>query len=390
MSYELHPKKDMDVMPGSDLPPPVLVDTAEAFNSLTTSLMSETVIALDTESNSLYRYFYRVCLIQISIPSTDYLVDPLRLVNLSALGDILAAPSIQKVFHAAENDILMLKRDFGFSFRNVFDTMLASRILGWPHVGLASILRTKFGLTLDKRAQLTDWGQRPLTTAQLAYARLDSRFLLPLRELLIEDLKARRRWREAEDAFTALPQIEYTEKPFDPDAFWRIRGARDLKPVELAVLRELYLWRDEQARAVDRPPFKVLGDDALLSLALQRPHKLADLRLSARQVDHYGRGLLAAIARGLVAPVPLPPARPANGYRHDPQAIARFDRLRAWRAKRAAERAVDTDIIATNEALMTIARAGPTTMEELAGLGVLGAWKLEEYGEELLQVFSTA
>jgi len=179
-----------------------LVDTPAAFASLLDVLWSQPALALDTESNSLYRYHYQVCLIQISSATADYLVDPLRLRNLQPLADILANPAVQKVFHAAENDILMLKRDFGFAFANIFDTMLAARILGWSKVGLAALLHQHFGLTLDKRAQLTDWGQRPLTSAQLRYARLDSHFLLPLRDLIVNALRERKRWREAQEALT--------------------------------------------------------------------------------------------------------------------------------------------------------------------------------------------
>ncbi len=367
------------------LPAAVLVDAPRAFDQMMAELAEEQAIALDTESDSLYRYFYRVCLIQISTRRKDYLVDPLRLSGLAPLASILADPGVEKVFHAAENDILMLKRDFGFTFANVFDTMLAARILGWPQVGLANLLYRHFGVVLDKRAQLTDWGHRPLSAAQLSYARLDSHYLLDLRDLLARELRAARRWREAEEAFSALPHIEYVEKPFDPEGFWRIRDARALKPHELAVLRELYLWRDEQARRLDRPPFKVLGDDTLVLLSQRQPQRLEDLPLGPRQVASFGRSLLAAIARGRAAPPPLPPRpRPGNG-RPDPVVQARFDRLRAWRSERAQQRGVDADIVLTNDALMAIARAAPATLDELASLGVMGSWKVEEYGPALLQ-----
>ena len=369
-----------------NLPPAALVDSPAAFQNMLDDISSETALALDTESNSLYRYFYRVCLIQISTSRADYLVDPLRLPDITPLGALLADPARLKILHAAENDILMLKRDFGFVFANIFDTMLAARILGWPQVGLAALLAQRFGLALDKREQLTDWGRRPLTPAQLSYARLDSRYLLPLQDALIAELQTRRRWREAQEAFEALTQVVYVEKPFDPDGFWRTKGARDLRPAEFAVLRELYLWRDSAARALDRPPFKVLGDDGLVQLSQRQPQRLADLHLSPRQIEQFGRALLDAIARGRSAPAPQPPARNHDGNgRPDPETLARFDRLRAWRTQRAAERAVDTDIVLTNDTLMAIARAVPASLEALAALRVMGNWKLEEYGGEVLR-----
>lgn len=375
---------------GQPLPPPTLIDTPRAFDEMLTALAEEPILALDTESDSLYRYFYKVCLIQISTPGNDYIVDPLRLTDLAPLGDLLADPAVEKIFHAAENDVLLLKRDFGFAFANVFDTMLAARILGWPQVGLAAVLKQHFDVTLDKRAQLTDWGHRPLSVAQLSYARLDTHYLFALCQRLTSELRTRRRWREAQEAFAALPQITYVEKPFDPDGFWRMRGARDLYPHELAVLRELYLWRDEQARRLDRPPFKVLGDSVLIRLTQQQPRRLTDLALSPRQMEQCGRGILAALERGRTAAPPQPPARPHNGNgRPDPTVQARFDRLRAWRTQRAEARAVDADVVLTNDTLLTVARAAPTSLEELSALEVMGPWKVQEYGPDLLHILAS-
>ncbi|MDQ1300613.1 MAG: hypothetical protein QG637_532 [Chloroflexota bacterium] len=371
------------------LPAPVLVDTPAAFAAFLKALAAEKRMALDTESDSLYRYFHKVCLIQISTPSTDYLLDPLRLSDIEPLGRFLADPAVEKVFHAAENDILLLKRDFGFEFSYVFDTMLAARILGRRGVGLAALLGECFGVELDKRVQLTDWGRRPLTGQQLSYARLDSRYLLPLRDLLAQELQTRRRWREAQEAFAELPNLAYVEKPFDPDGFWRSKVVRELRPTELAIFRELYLWRDEQARALDQPPFKVLTDQSLSRLSQEQPARLGDLPLNPRLADRFGPAILQAVARGRRAAVPQPPARRHNGEgRPDPVVSARYDRLRAWRAERAAARGVDSDIVLNNEALMAIARACPTSPEALAALGVAGAWKLEEYGPELLQIMA--
>jgi len=367
------------------LPAPVLVDTPAAFEAFLAAVASAKRLALDTESDSLYRYFHKVCLIQVSTAQTDYLLDPLRIPDLQPLAPFMADAQIEKVFHAAENDILLLKRDFGFHFANVFDTLVAARILGRRSVGLAALLRESFGVELDKRMQLTDWGHRPLTPQQLSYARLDSHYLLPLRDLLADELQRRRRWREAQEAFAGLPDLEYTEKPYDPDGFWRSKVVRDLRPAELAVFRELYLWRDQQARALNQPPFKIVTDQVLAELSQRQPTRPADLGLPPRLVERFGPAILAAIARGRQAPAPQPPPRRHNSNgRPDPIVNIRYDRLRAWRARRAAERGVDPDIIMNNEALLAIARACPADLEALAGLGILGPWKLEEYGAELL------
>jgi ribonuclease D len=368
---------------------PVLVDLPESFNLMLGGLAGEPVIGLDTESDSLYRYFHRVCLIQVSTRQADYVVDPLSLPDLTPLGALLADPGVEKVFHAAENDILALKRGFGFEFACVFDTMLAARILGYRRVGLAALLQEKFGVELDKRTQLTDWGHRPLSPEQLNYACLDSHYLPSLRDLLREELVARGRWREAQETFAGLPDTLYVAKSFDPEGFWRCREARYLNPNELAVLRELYLWRDGQARVMDRPPFKVVGDEGLVRLSREQPGRLADLHLSGWQVRHFGGAILAAVARGKTAPAPQPPNRNLNReHRLDPATVTRYDRLRAWRGQRAEERGVEADVVLTNEALLAIARAAPTSLDMLAELAVMGPWKLEEYGVDVLGVLA--
>jgi ribonuclease D len=369
--------------------PPHLVDTPAARVEMLRDLEQAAAIAIDTESDSLYRYFHKVCLIQISTRAADYLVDPLLLPDLADLGPLMANPAIEKVFHAAENDILLLKRDFGFSFTNVFDTMLAARVLGWKRVGLAALLGEHFGIALDKRTQLTDWGHRPLTTSQLRYAALDSHYLLPLRDLLTAALQRRSRWREAQEAFADLPNVTYVEKPFDPDGFWHNKHARDLHPAELAVLRELYLWRDAEARSQNAPPFKVMNEETMVRLSQGQPARFSDLPPSLRRNERAATAVLAAIARGQASPPPKPPRRPSNGdQRPDPVTLALYDRLRAWRAARAVERDVDTDMVLTNQALMAIARAAPAEFDQLAALGVLGAWKLDEYGADLLRVIA--
>ena len=144
------------------LPPPVLVQTPTLWQKCLTSLRQHKQLAIDTESNSLYAYREQVCLIQISVPGYDYIVDPLALPSIDELGELMADPSVEKIFHAAEYDLLCLKRDFGYSFSNLFDTMLAARILGRKKVGLAAVLNQEFGIQVNKRYQRANWGRRPL------------------------------------------------------------------------------------------------------------------------------------------------------------------------------------------------------------------------------------
>jgi len=144
------------------LPAPVLITRQAALQRLADTLRGEKIIAVDTESNSLYAYQEQVCLIQFTARGIDYLVDPLALDDLSPLAPVFSDPAIEKVFHAAEYDLICLKRDFGYTFNNLFDTMVAARILGRELYGLGAILEEEFGVQVDKRYQRANWGQRPL------------------------------------------------------------------------------------------------------------------------------------------------------------------------------------------------------------------------------------
>ena len=368
---------------------PALIDTTGALQAMLARLMAESAVAVDTESNSLYAYNERACLIQLAVPGQDYLVDPLALGDLSPLGRLFAEPGIEKVFHAAEYDVMVLRRDFGYRFANLFDTMIASRIVGWPHYGLGSLLADHFGIQTDKRMQRTNWGQRPLSSQQIQYAQVDVHFLLPLRDRLIAELGERRRVEEARTAFKRVARSEWATRQSDPDGFWRIRGAEGLDDSGLAVLRALFLYRDQRARALDRPPFKVLSDHVLLSLSQVCPRSWSELEeirgmprhLSARE----RKQLLTAIEDGLGSTPPRRPRRERNGG-HDQAVLDRYEALRRWRNARAAARGVEPDVILSNRILRLLARHNPISPAQLEAKDLLTEWERREYGREIVEV----
>lgn len=374
-------------LPGRmSLPPPILVTTPAELEAAVAAMRRAGRLALDTESNSLYAYHYRVCLIQISTDNEDYLIDPLALADLRPLGELVAQPGLEVTMHAAENDILLLRRDFGWRFAAVFDTLWAARILGWREVGLASLLATHFGVTLDKRLQRTNWGRRPLTPEQIAYARLDTHFLLPLRDRQEAELRARDRWEEAQEVFAELLTITWEEK--ERPGFWRLPGVWQLEPQQQAVLKALFDWREETAARRNVPPFKVLSNEAMMALARHQPTTPAALAttpgLPRRLSPEQTRVLLRVIEQGRRQPPPTPPET-ERGQRPDRQTLARFERLRAWRLAAATRRGVEPDVVLTNQVLMALARANPATLTELEATRLLGPAKLHEYGPEILE-----
>jgi len=285
-----------------NLSPPIWVDKPKTLNQLIETLLGEPVIAVDTESDSLYSYFEKVCLLQFSTPHADYLVDPLN-VDISSLGLIFANSNIQKIFHAVEYDILSLKRGYKFKFNNLFDTMAAARVLQWPKHGLGSILQEHFGVKLDKRFQRYNWGKRPLSNKAFNYARLDTHYLLPLRQIQLTKLKDRNLLNQAFQQFQQSTNIEPTPKIFKPTDFKRIKGVRTLSKQEQMIVRELFILRDKIARRINRPPFKVMNNDVLLRLAQQKPHtyqELAQIKgLDKKVLHHNVSQLLQAIEDGL-------------------------------------------------------------------------------------------
>lgn len=362
-----------------------LVASESDLQAMMQALRAQPAIAVDTESNSLYVYYERVCLIQISVPGMDYIVDPLTDLDLSPLGEIFADPGVQKVFHAAEQDIAGLKRDFGFQFANLFDTMRAARILGWPRAGLAHLLREHFSVHTDKRYQRYNWGQRPLSPDALQYAAWDTRYLLPLRDRQMRELERTGRVRQAAESFARLAEIPPSGPHYGPAAFWRVRAVYSLSDRERAVLWQLYLWRDERARSLNRPPFRVMSDEVLVRLARARPRTLAELAAQGRfpryWVRRYGPAILEAVARGEDGPVP---EMPCLTYSED--ARERYQALRQWRRRVAEARGVDPDVILPNAVLRALAARAPQTLDELAEVNGMGPWARETWGPDILRV----
>ncbi len=289
----------------AELPAPVLITRAEALKDLVKQLVQEPVVAVDTESNSLYAYREQVCLLQFSTPQVDYLVDPLALRDLSSLAGLFADPAILKVFHAADYDILCLKRDFDFTFTNLFDTMVAARILGRPAVGLGAVLAEEFGIQLDKRHQRANWGQRPLPPYLLDYARLDTHYLIPLSDRLWTELQRQGMANLAQEDFHRLSRMNgHSQEEREVDC-WRVRGAGDLSPQQAAVLNELCHYRDQVARSINRPWFKVLNDQTLIDISFELPQDMVALGrvqgMNEGQLRRHGHRILEAVKRGLQA-----------------------------------------------------------------------------------------
>jgi ribonuclease D len=371
-----------------------LIQTAEELEALARRLREEPVIGVDTEADSFFHYFDKICLLQFATPSDVYLVDPLALppeIGLGPIASILSSPRIRKVFHAAEYDLYVLQRSGGIKVRNIFDTMISTQLLGYRGVGLAALVDRHFGVQLSKDQQRTDWSRRPLRPAQLAYAASDARYLIELAQRLEAELREKKRFEWAREEFRALEERVWPEREFDAEGYLRIKGAKGLLPQELAVLRELFLMRDRRARQLDRPPFKVLGNGTLLDLAQHPPTSRKALSgrrgVSDLVIRRLGPEMLEAVKRGLEGPEHRPrKRRPGSSGRRrlDRRGEAQLDRLKRWRGERAAQLEIDPGVFCPNATLEEIAGAGPASREDLQALPAVKRWWAKAFGAEVI------
>jgi ribonuclease D len=339
---------------------------------------------MDTEAASFHRYTDRVYLVQLSSDDETVLVDPLEASDLGAIGAVLADPRVEVVFHDADYDLRVLDRDYGFRARRVFDTRIAAHLLGEAAVGLSALLEKYFAVTLDKKLQRADWSQRPLPPEMVAYAAADTMHLLALRDELERRMEAAGRLAWAQEEFARLEDIRWTPPERD-DAHLRLPGARALSPRAKVVLKALYEWRDDIARSLDRPPFRVAPNEALVAIAREAPATAGALHRVKGLPQAIGRrheqALLSAVRRGLTERTGRPARRRSSLGRPDADTQARLERLKALRNRRAAALGLEPGVLCPNGTLLAIARASPTTPNDLMGVAELRAWQREVLSE---------
>lgn len=375
-----------------ELPPPTLVEDQSGLDRLMGALDGEQEIAVDTEADSFFSYREKVCLMQVTVEDRDYLVDPLAEgVDLGRLGGLFADPRRTKVFHDGEYDVLILKREHDFEFAGLFDTRVAAASLGSTSPGLASVIEAEFGVELDKTQQRSDWAKRPLTDEQVAYARLDTHFLLPLMHRLEERLEERGRTAIVEGECRRIEALKAVPHRFDADDFVRIKGVRKLRPVERQALRELYALREELASEANVPPFRIMNNQVLLELARQRPDQGRRLSrvhgFSPRMVRRFGDQVLDAIEdaadKGPLERLPVRPKRDGTDALDEVE-LELYDRIKRWRKGVADSEGIESAYLLNRHVMLRLAQARPADRGALEGVEGLQAWQLEAYTEDLL------
>lgn len=330
-------------------------------------------VAVDTEADSLHCYREKLCLLQLSVPENDFVVDPLALENLQPLAAALKEKEI--VLQGADFDLRLLRRSMGLVPDRIFDTVIAARMLGQRQFSLAALVQRYFGVDLPKGSQKANWARRPLPKRMLAYAVNDTHYLLGLAQRMEEELIAAGR----SDWFRQSCQRAIEQAAMDrirePDDVWRISGSGALRGRAAAVLRELWYWREKEAEAVDRPVFHILQNEELLRAAAGfHAGEAPDYRhFSTRR-----RGAFRAAAERALgmdeAEWPVP--RKRFGTRRSSDTNQRIEELRQRRDKIAADLDVEAAFVAPRAALESIASGQAQSVDllvswqrELLGLG---------------------
>lgn len=364
---------------------PIYLDSAETVAEFIRSIAKSPIIALDTEGASFHRFIDRIYLLQLSTRDRSAVIDPLPIGSPAELGAMLEDRDVEIVFHDADYDLRLLHQDYGWRTTNIFDTRIAAQLLGLKSFGLAALLERYFDVKLDKKHQRADWSMRPLTRDMLDYAAQDTMYLLELRDRLKEALERAGRWSWAKEEFERLEGTRWAAEEAG-QGFLRIKGARDLNRRELALLRELVVWRDDVARAMDRATFRVIGNETLLELSRSAPKTLdaiGAIRGVPRGIlEKRGAEMLAAIERGLAVPdAELPRFPRAARWDRDPDFDSRASALKTVRDAAANRLEVDPGVLCSRERLEAVARRNPETIEDLATIPELRRWQVAELGE---------
>ena len=361
----------------------IFIDQQQPLDQAMQRAAAQPVVGVDTEADSLHSYFDKVCLIQLSIPGEDLIVDPLKKLDLGRFGAVLAERGVRKVLHGADYDLRILDRDFGYTIANVVDTSICAQLLGYEALGLAALLERHFGVKLDKSHQRADWAMRPLPRNMLEYAATDTRYLVALAEKLRAELEALGRWEWATEEFARLENVRF-EKEEVEEPFRRLKGLGGLDRRTLAVVQRLYDHRDALARKADRPPFKIYSNEIILETARVKPAAPAELEkvkaLPPSQRARFGRDIVRLVREALALDEEaLPQKAEAKQWMRDKALETRINKLKAARDKVVKELKIDPAVLAPRHVLTAVAEAGTLDVPAMR------EWQKRVVGEALLR-----
>lgn len=351
--------------------------------------MRESCVGLDIEGNGFFRYPERVCLVQMSIKDRPYLIDPLQIDCLLPLKQVFLDPGTVKILHAGDYDVRSLDRDFDFQFRNIFDTSIAASFVGSKRLGLDAVLKEYLGVevTKSKKLQRSDWTIRPLSKEAQSYAADDVRYLVKARKSLSKKLKSLGRLEWVAEECERLASLRFVPRDEDT-AFLRVKGCGNLDGKSLAVLKNLYELREDEAIGRDRPPFKIVSDGVLVTIA-ENPK--GDHR-KVKGIGKWGNSDMLGRIRSLVEdglkedPVVLPKRKSSGRFHlsHSERELAklRLKKLKQWRISIAEDLKVEASLLWPLISLNRISQT-PGSIDQEFEMKEIRRWQVKEFGDDL-------
>ena len=371
----------------------ILVENQQQLRERAADLQKESAIGVDLEADSMYHYREKVCLLQIATPFETFLIDPLAVKDLTPLAPVFADSEILKVFHGADYDIRSLYRDFEIEVNALFDTQFAARFLGLRETGLASLLKERIGVLVEKKYQKKDWSKRPLPEAMLTYAAQDACQLLDLARMLKKELREKGRLSWVKEESEILSRVRPKPENCEP-LFMKFKGASSLDPRSLAVLEAILGLRDDMAKSRDLPPFKILGNTQIKGLIEKKPMSESDLKkakaLSPKQISAFGRSLVKRTNEAMDIPEDALPRYPRRARKtNPPRVFGRIKVLKEWRERRAVGLEVESSIVCSNAQIQSIASAYHRTTRELGEISELRSWQRDTFGHEICDLLES-
>ncbi|MBU0987283.1 MAG: HRDC domain-containing protein [Proteobacteria bacterium] len=367
-----------------------IIDTRSELKKFAKSLETETVFAVDLEADSMYHFQEKVCLVQMATRTASAVIDPIKIKDLSVLAPLFFNRNIKKIFHGADYDVRSLYRDFGIEINNLFDTQMACMFLGLEETGLDAVLQQRFNVRLDKKYQKKDWSRRPLPGQMMAYAAADVIYLIPLAEILEQELekKGRLAWvREESEIISKVRPASGDDQPL----YLKFKGAGRLGRRGLAILEALLRFRMQLAGKKDKPPFKIFGNEAVMKIVQQRPLDLAGLKkanaFSPKLIGIYGPAIIAIINSVVEIPENELPVYPKKRTPLvDAKVPQRVKALKSWRASKARALKIDAGLIFSNALISVVAAKNPLSTEAIAAIDEMKNWQKKEFGSQIVGI----
>ena len=359
-----------------------IIEQPAELDTAVLEIADSSSISLDTESNSLHHYPEQLCLIQIATLYKTYLIDSISLESIAPLKKVLQDDSVVKIIHGADYDVRSLDRYDGFRIRNIYDTYIAARFAGVPKVGLADLIKELLGVTIlkSKHLQHSDWGFRPLSDEAIEYAATDVGYLLPLRDILDKKLQELGRTSWVLEECSRLEDVRYTPPNLDT-AFLSVKGAQHLDGRGLAILKQVFLFREGEAKRQHRPPFFVIPDNSLVCIANNPQASIAEVPgLNQNRPHQFWNRLQQAVRNGKNA---SPVERTAVKFEPlKPEQMQLLTRLKTWRESISVTLSLEPSLLWPTTSLERLAKAPHTFQEELAAFNIR-RWQREQFASSL-------